>query len=68
MKISVVIPTHDRARLLARALKSVRAQTFQPQEVIVVDDGSGDDTRRLLELSHIFHGVLLAIGLSSLKL
>ncbi len=49
MKISVVIPTHDRAQLLARALESVRNQTFQAQEIIVVDDGSRDDTRQLLE-------------------
>jgi glycosyltransferase involved in cell wall biosynthesis len=49
MHISVVIPTHDRAQLLTRALESVLAQTLQPQEIIVVDDGSRDHTRRLLK-------------------
>lgn len=38
-KVSVVIPTHNRPRLLERALASVRAQTMYDLEVIVVDDG-----------------------------
>ncbi len=41
---SVIIPTYNRAALLARALASVRRQTFTDYEVIVVDDGSTDDT------------------------
>ena len=40
MKISVVIPVHNRAELLNRALCSVREQTTQADEVLVVDDGS----------------------------
>jgi Sulfotransferase family/Glycosyl transferase family 2 len=45
-RISVVIPTHERAELLERALESFTAQTLpQPEfEVIVVDDGSEDST------------------------
>ncbi len=39
---AVVIPVHDRAALLELALRSVRSQTLQPAEVIVVDDGSTD--------------------------
>ena len=38
--ISVVIPTHNRPRMLTRALDSVLAQTFDQFEVVVVDDGS----------------------------
>ena len=44
MTISVVIPTFDRAGPVCRALASVAAQTRPADEVIVVDDGSGDDT------------------------
>ena len=47
MEISVVIPTYNRFEVLQRALKSVYSQTFQPKEVIVVDDGSTDDTSKI---------------------
>ena len=46
--ISIVIPTHNRAGLIRRALESVDAQTFQDYEIIVVDDASTDDTLALL--------------------
>jgi glycosyltransferase involved in cell wall biosynthesis len=42
--VSAVIPTRDRARLVERAVASVLAQSRPPEEVIVVDDGSRDDT------------------------
>ena len=42
--ISVIIPTYNRTKKLQRALASVFAQTRKPDEVIVVDDGSTDDT------------------------
>ncbi len=47
-RISVVVPTFDRAGPLQRALESIRCQTLQPLEVIVVDDGSMDGTRSLV--------------------
>ena len=42
--ISVVIPTFDREALVIRAIDSVLRQTRPPEEIIVVDDGSTDDT------------------------
>ncbi len=47
--ISVIIPTHDRLVMLREAVISVRAQTFTDLELIVVDDGSQDDTWAWLE-------------------
>ena len=46
--VSVVIPTHNRSALLRLTLDSVFAQTFRDFEVIVVDDGSTDDTLDML--------------------
>ena len=40
----MIIPAHDAAAVIARALDSVRGQTFSDWEVIVADDGSSDDT------------------------
>lgn len=47
--ISIVIPTWNSARTLAGCLDSVFGQTFKDFEVMVVDDGSTDDTRAVLQ-------------------
>ncbi len=49
---SVIIPTHNRADMLRRALKSVITQTLENFEIIVVDDGSNDDTPHYLNGLH----------------
>ncbi|MBU1853503.1 MAG: glycosyltransferase family 2 protein [Candidatus Omnitrophica bacterium] len=46
--ISVIIPTFNRAGLLKKAIESVFSQTYQDFELIVIDDGSWDDTARLV--------------------
>lgn len=43
--VSVIIPTYNRADLLLTSLDSVAAQTFTDYEIIIVDDGSSDDTK-----------------------
>ena len=48
MDISVVIPTWNRAELITRAIESVLQQTYSVQELIVVDDGSTDDTAHIV--------------------
>ena len=47
--VSIIIPTYNRAELLTRASKSVLNQTFKDFELIIVDDGSTDNTRDMVE-------------------
>jgi glycosyltransferase involved in cell wall biosynthesis len=46
--ISIVIPTYNRAHLIARTIESVIAQTFTDWELIIVDDGSSDNTENII--------------------
>src|SRR5579872_1380284 len=41
---SVIVPTFNRARLISRAVESILSQNFEDMEIIVVDDGSLDNT------------------------
>jgi glycosyltransferase involved in cell wall biosynthesis len=45
---SIVIPTYNRETVIGRALKSLVAQSFRNFEVIVIDDGSTDDTEKVV--------------------
>ncbi|MDR0741387.1 MAG: glycosyltransferase [Rickettsiales bacterium] len=48
-KVSVIIPNHNYAKYLNSALDSVLYQTLQDWECIVIDDGSGDDSVRIIK-------------------
>lgn len=51
-RLSVILPTFERPALLEKALASLRAQTFQDFEVLIVDDASRDETpRKIAELA-----------------
>jgi glycosyltransferase involved in cell wall biosynthesis len=46
-RISVIIPTYNHAQYLGEAIESVLSQDYPDMEVIVVDDGSSDNTREV---------------------
>ena len=47
-RVSVIIPAYNRAHLIGETLESVLNQTFKDLEVIIVDDGSTDDTKSVV--------------------
>ena len=51
--VSVIVPVHNGERFLGAALESIRAQDYEPTEVIVVDDGSEDKSA---EVARAFGG------------
>ena len=47
--VTVVVPTCNRRELIGRCLEALRRQGYGPFEIVIVDDGSTDDTPALLE-------------------
>lgn len=47
--LSIVMPTHNRAGYISIAIESVLQQTYQDWELLIVDDGSTDDTKSVVE-------------------
>jgi len=49
-KISIIIPTYNREKLLIRSIKSILNQTYQNFEIIIVDDFSKDNTKNIINI------------------
>lgn len=48
-KVSIIMPVYNRGRYLRQAIESVLSQTFQDFELILVDDGSTDNSRAIIK-------------------
>lgn len=64
--VSTIIPVFNRPHMLPRAVESVLAQTYRPIEIIIVDDGSTDDTFAVAQQLERDHpGVVRAITIAN---
>ena len=48
-KVSVIIPTYNRANIIGKAIKSVLNQTYQNFEIVVIDDSPNDKTEKVVK-------------------
>jgi glycosyltransferase involved in cell wall biosynthesis len=49
VRITAVIPTYNRGHVVGRAIESALAQEYPPSEIIIIDDGSLDNTRNIID-------------------
>ena len=49
LSVSVVVPSYNHAQFVEKCLRSIMKQTIQPRELLVIDDGSSDDSVRVIE-------------------
>ncbi|MDP4264761.1 MAG: glycosyltransferase family A protein [Bacteroidota bacterium] len=47
-KVSIILPTYNRANFIMRTIDSIRSQTYQNWELIIMDDGSDDNTEEIV--------------------
>jgi len=47
-KVSIIMPTYNRAAYIVETIESIRNQTYQNWELIIVDDGSDDNTEEII--------------------
>ncbi len=52
---SIVIPAYNRAKLIIPVIQSVLAQTFSDHELLIIDDGSTDETHDMIDLHFGYH-------------
>ena len=52
MRVSIIIPAFNAAKTIRRTLASVLAQTFTDFEILVIDDGSQDETVECVQAYH----------------
>ena len=59
--VSTIVPVHDRSAMLLDAVESVLAQSYRPLEILIVDDGSTDDTPAVADALAADHPEVQAI-------
>ena len=67
MRISVIIPTYNRANFIVKAIESIMNQTVKVNEIIVIDDGSTDNTQELLKDYNIIYKYQKNSGVSKAR-
>jgi glycosyltransferase involved in cell wall biosynthesis len=67
MKISVIIPTYNRQEFIKKAIISLLNQTIKVDEIIVIDDGSTDNTKQIVEIFDIKYFYQKNQGVSSAR-